>query len=138
VSGHFVPTALRRLVRQRAEGRCEYCRVHEDCLLLPHEPDHIIAARHGGETSPQNLALACYDCNRLKGPNIASADPQSREVVRLFDPRRDRWAEHFRLEGVRIVPLTPEGRATVLLLELNSPARRRDREFFRAAGRFLG
>ena len=55
----------------RAGFRCEYCLIHEEDILFPHEPDHITAEQHGGPTSGENLAFACYHCNRLKGPNIA-------------------------------------------------------------------
>ena len=118
-----VPAPLLAAVRQRAQGRCEYCLIHEEDFLFAHEPDHIIATQHGGNTVEENLALACADCNRRKGPNLSSVDPDSNEVVRLFHPRRDRWAEHFALDGPRIVGLTPAGRATVFLLQLNSEER---------------
>ena len=123
-----VPSPLRDSVRSSADGRCEYCLVHEDDLFEPHEADHIIAEQHGGETTADNLAFACWDCNRRKGPNIASVDPESAEVVRLFHPRLQKWSEHFRLDGFRIIPLTPIGRATVALLHLNSPERLSVRE----------
>jgi len=134
----MVSASLRLAVWQRAKGRCEYCLIHEADALLPHEPDHIIAAQHGGATTGENLALACYECNRLKGPNIASVDPESGQVVRLFHPRRDIWLEHFRLVGARLVPLTPQARATAALLRLNSPLRLADRQCLLNVGRFPG
>ena len=70
MSDTHIPPALRRQVRERAVGRCEYCRVHDSDVLLPHQPDHIIAEQHGGETTAANLALARVHCNRHKGPNI--------------------------------------------------------------------
>lgn len=39
--------------------------------------------------------------------------------MRLFDPRRDRWVEHFRFRGTSIEGLTPTGRATVYLIAMN-------------------
>ena len=131
-----VPAPLRLAVRQRAQGRCEYCLIHEEDFLFAHEPDHIIATQHGGPTTEENLALACADCNRRKGPNLSSVDPDSNAIVRLFHPRRDRWAEHFALDGQRIVGLTPAGRATVFLLQLNSDERTRMRRRLRRAGRY--
>jgi|GEM_PF-2169557 len=71
----YVPLQLRREVRQRAGQHCEYCLLHEDDALLPHEPDHIIAVKHGGETSAGNLAWTCLLCNRAKGSDVASIDP---------------------------------------------------------------
>ncbi len=124
------------MVRQRAAGRCEYCLVHEDDPLLPHEPDHIIAEQHGGATEADNLAYACFQCNRAKGPNIASLDSETGDIVPLFHPRRERWDRHFRLDGVRILPLTPTGRATVALLHFNSPERLQVRLTLQAVGRY--
>jgi len=60
--------SLRREVRERAKERCEYCLLAELQAFFPHEPDHLIALKHGGETTSANLALACFDCNRFKGP----------------------------------------------------------------------
>ena len=127
---------LRLAVRQRARERCEYCLIHEEDFLFAHEPHHIIAVQHGGSTAEENLALACADCNRRKGPNLSSVDPDSNAVVQLFHPRRDRWAEHFALDGARILGLTPMGRATVFLLQLNSEERVRVRHRLQQAGRF--
>jgi hypothetical protein len=113
-----VPTALRVLVQSRAESRCEYCLIHEDDAHFSHQPDHIIARKHRGPTEEANLAWACYLCNLLKGSDIASVDIESGQIVRLFNPRLDNWAEHFRLVGGRIVPLTAIGRVTEYLLQL--------------------
>jgi HNH endonuclease len=131
-----VPAPLRDAVRSRSGGRCEHCLVHEDDPFEPHEADHIIAEQHGGETTAANLAFACWDCNRRKGPNIASVDPESGEVVHLFHPRLQKWSEHFRLDGFRIFPLTPIGRATVALLRLNSPERLSVRALLHQIGRY--
>lgn len=109
----YIPAAMRREVRERAVGCCEYCLIHEDDCLLPHEPDHIIASKHRGETNEANLAWTCFICNRAKGSDIASIDPESGDVVRLFSPRRDDWATHFAIDdGASIVPLTDVGRVT--------------------------
>jgi hypothetical protein len=82
--------------------------------------DHIVAEKHGGQTVPGNLALACPHCNRYKGPNIAGLDPNSRQLVRLFHPRTDLWTEHFEFEGPRILGRTAIGRATVHVLAMNT------------------
>jgi 5-methylcytosine-specific restriction endonuclease McrA len=90
-----ISAALRREVRERARERCEYCLLAESQDFFPHEPDHLIALKHHGETLSANLALACFECNRLKGPNIASLDPLTGELVALFNPRTQNWSEHF-------------------------------------------
>lgn len=68
----YVPAELRRLIRERAGHRCEYCLLHEEDAFLPHEPDHIIAVKHRGETTEGNLAWTCFVCNRGKGSDLAS------------------------------------------------------------------
>jgi hypothetical protein len=88
--------------------------------------EHIIARQHGGETVLDNLAWACHRCNRYKGPNLSGVDPNTQEIASLFHPRRAVWATHFMLREVELVGLTPTGRATVVLLQVNA-ARRLER-----------
>jgi hypothetical protein len=111
---------LVRQVAERAGHRCEYCQLPEWALLLPFQIDHIIAEKHGGRTVEDNLALACPHCNRFKGPNIAGIEPETDEVVRLFNPRKDLWQEHFAWDAARLVGRTPSGRATVHVLGMNA------------------
>jgi hypothetical protein len=115
--------SLRREVRERAGERCEYCLLAELQAVPPHEPDHLIALKHGGQTLSANLALACFVYNRFKGSDIASIDAVTSELVGLFNPRTQRWFEHFRLDGAYIVPLTAVGRVTEKLLRFNLPYR---------------
>lgn len=124
----WIPSSLRQLVIERARGRCEYCLIHQDASIYSHEVDHIIALKHGGQTIPENLALSCLPCNRHKGSDLATFDPQSNEIVPLFNPRRQVWSDHFQLDGLHIVGITPTGRATVFLLMLNSPTRLLNRQ----------
>jgi len=114
---------MRRAVAHRAVYRCEYCGVGDDAVLVRHEPDHVIGEQHGGVTALDNLAYACFRCNRFKGPNIATHDAESHSLVSLFIPRENRWQEHFRHEGAEIVPLTPIGRGTAWLLRFNDEQR---------------
>lgn len=88
MSSTYVPALLRRRVQQRAAGNCEYCLLSEDDAYFSHEPDHIIAEKHGGETSYENVTWACFDCNRFKGSDIASRDPLSGDLVSLFNLSR--------------------------------------------------
>jgi hypothetical protein len=112
---------LTQLVWQRARHRCEYCQLPQTYSTLPFEIDHIIARKHGGRTVPGNLALACFYCNSYKGPNIAGIDPRSRQIVRLFHPRRHKWSRHFRWDGPILVGLTSVGRTTIAVLNINDP-----------------
>ncbi|HEX9036585.1 MAG TPA: HNH endonuclease signature motif containing protein [Ktedonobacterales bacterium] len=118
-----VSPALRKQVVARARQCCEYCGLPDDVALVSHQPDHIIATKHGGQTQLDNLAYACYACNHSKGSDIASVDHISGAVTRLYHPRADRWQDHFRWDGARIDPLTPIGRATEILLRFNEPQR---------------
>jgi 5-methylcytosine-specific restriction endonuclease McrA len=115
--------ALRELVRDRAAARCEYCHLSQQFSELRFHVEHVMPRQHGGSDNAENLALACPDCNLLKGPNLTGVDPTTQRVVRLFHPRRDKWAEHFVQVGPRIFGRTPPGRATVSLLKLNDPQR---------------
>lgn len=123
----YVPVALRRLVRERAGERCEYCSIPESMCPSTHWIDHVYAEKHGGQTVGENLALACIMCNQHKGTDLASIDPESGSISPLFHPRTDSWADHFRLVEGTIEPLTPRGRVTVRLLRLNLPYRVEER-----------
>jgi hypothetical protein len=129
---------LRRQVRARAGNRCEYCLLAEEDAHFPHEPDHIIARKHGGASTLENLALACFDCNRFKGSNIASVDTASGEVVALFNPRTQTWREHFELRVGEIAPLTSFGRVTEQTLRFNLPQRVETREILARLGEYPG
>jgi hypothetical protein len=123
-----VDAGTRAAVRQRAAQCCEYCqRRQTDSPLIPHHIEHVIARKHGGHDGFDNLALACAECNLHKGTNLSGIDPESRQLVPLYHPRRDRWAEHFAWDSLSIVGLTAIGRTTIRVLELNSPARLRVR-----------
>ena len=125
-------TSVRRLVRDRARRRCEYCGLAEVHVYIPHHVDHIRPKQHGGDDSPANLALACQGCNLKKGANLAGIDPESGVMVALFNPREQRWAEHFVFQESLIVGLTPVGRATVHVLDMNAKERVKIREDVRA------
>lgn len=128
-------SALRSLVRQRAGDVCEYCRLPQAASrIVRFHVEHVIALQHGGQTEPDNLALACSYCNFHKGPNIAGLDPESGQIVPLFHPRRDRWADHFAWERTVVVGRTAIGRATVELLAMNDWQRVEVRENLQALG----
>lgn len=116
---------LRAFVRNRAGSCCEYCGLLQDFdVFLRFQIEHIIAKQHGGTDDAVNLALACQHCNLHKGPNLSGIDPDSGQVVALFNPRTQSWQEHFRMEGEWIVGTTPVGRATVRVLAMNAEAQR--------------
>lgn len=123
-------------IAQRAAWRCEYCLIHEEDSGFPHEVDHIISRKHGGPSTSDNLAYACVICNRYKGSDVASIEPGTREIIRLFDPRRDRWTDHFRIDAALIEPITIVGSTTARLLRLNAPERILERGVLQSLGRY--
>ncbi len=132
----YIPSALRQIVQERAGGRCEYCLYPQDMSFLAFEVEHIIAEKHGGATTADNLALACPYCNRFKGTDLGSIDPETGQLTPFFNPRTQQWSDHFRLDGARIVPLTPEGRVTVAILRLNHPDRILERQRLIQVGKY--
>ncbi len=123
-----ISAELRKFLIQRASGCCEYCLIHQDFSIYTHEIDHIIAIKHGGETTDDNLALSCLSCNRHKGSDFATIDQVTKEIVPLFNPRRQMWDEHFYLKGARIKGKTQIGQGTARLLQLNIPNRVLERQ----------
>jgi hypothetical protein len=112
--------ATRRQVRERAGDQCEYCRLPQAAApFLTFHVEHIKASQHIQDDSLSNLCLACPHCNLHKGPNLATLDPETRELIPLFHPREHHWNEHFRFAGPRIEGLTPIGTATARLLKVN-------------------
>jgi hypothetical protein len=110
-------------VAGRAGHRCEYCGAPEAVFNFAFEVEHVLARSRGGADELENTALACRSCNLFKSDCLESVDPQSGTLVRLFDPRRDLWLEHFVvLSSGSIEGRTPIGRATANLLRLNSEA----------------
>ena len=102
-------------------------RLWQDCTTFVSGPsawefrlEHIIARKHGGQETEDNLGWSCIFCNLYKGPSPASFDPDTGQLTQLFHPRRDKWEEHFCIQEARIVGLTAKGRVSVWLLEMNS------------------
>jgi hypothetical protein len=118
---------LRRQVRDRVHDCCEYCLVSQALVVSTHQVDHVISEKHGGQTTLDNLALSCTMCNRRKGSDIGSLDPDSGNLVSLFNPRAQRWSDHFRLDDTYILGLTAVGRTTVTFLQLNAGERLAER-----------
>lgn len=117
-----ISDTMRRAVRQRAGNRCEYCQSHQEYVMGQLQIDHIMPVAKGGANALENLCLCCELCNQYKWTRTDGIDPQTRQRVALFHPRRDRWSEHFAWsgDGTEILGLTPCGRATVNALKLNN------------------
>ena len=121
--------SLANAVRERAGHRCEYCLMPQSFYLTVTFPiDHIIAQQHGGPTVLGNLALSCLHDNAHKGPNISGIDPRTKKLTPLFNPRRHKWARHFRWDGPYLAGKTAIGRTTIVVLAMNDPDAVRARE----------
>ena len=109
-------------VAKRADNRCEYCRAPEQVFNFSFEVEHILPRSLGGDSSPENTALACESCNLHKSDATEAWDEIEGHAASLFDPRRDQWHEHFHFDvetGV-LVGLTSVGRGSITRLSMNS------------------
>lgn len=81
----------------------------------------------------QNWALSYRICNLHKSAYTDEIDPLTQQTVRLFNPRRDLWDEHFTVEQESSFYLkgkTMIDRATVERLKMNSSLQLRVRELW--------
>ena len=116
--------SLRQFVRERAGHRCEYCHLPDAAApAATFHVEHILAKQHGGSAGPDNRCWSCHRCNFRKGPNLSGRGPLTGKVVRLFNPRRQRWHHHFEWFGAVLVGRTAIGRATIAVLDMNHPQR---------------
>lgn len=119
----YIPAAIRRQVEIDADQRCGYCLTPRIFTAKQLHLEHIIPLATGGNSDISNLWLACDLCNSSKGARTHATDPLSNQRVSLYHPRRQRWSEHFMWseDGIYLIGLTPNGRATVSALKLNQP-----------------
>lgn len=124
-----IPKADRQAVLVRADNCCEYCRLPSSAGTLPFHVDHIIPIKHGGSDNIDNLCLACFKCNAHKSHDLGGFDPLTGNLTRLYHPREQTWNEHFFIQAdMRIEGLTPEGRTTVHVLQMNDGDRIENRQ----------
>jgi hypothetical protein len=116
-----IPIVLQHQVAERSQYRCSYCQSQQRLMGVSLTIDHIIPQSLGGATELDNLCLACWDCNLIKGDRSTGIDSQTGMLIRLFNPSQQKWSEHFRWseDGSHIIGLTPVGQATVIALKLN-------------------
>ena len=116
----YISETTQNIVRERAKFLCEYCHASEKWQYIPFTVDHIIPLSKGGTNSIDNLALACFHCNRQKSDKINVLD-ESKTEIPLFNPRINIWAENFiwSKDTLSIIGLTAIGRITVITLDLN-------------------
>ena len=131
----YIPADLRGLSALAPAAFASTASFMED-TYLGNAVDHVISEKHGGETVEGNLAFSCQPCNRRKGTDVASVIPGTDGVVRFFNPRRDKWSDHFALVGFEIVGITPVGEATARILDFNAPNRVEERQALMEKHRF--
>lgn len=118
----------KQAVRAKAGDCCEYCRLSQSGSFARFHVDHIIALKHGGTDADDNLCLACPDCNAHKGENVAALDPLTHDATKLYNPRQQKWDNHFRINSnATLTGLTPVGRATIRVLRINDEERVKQR-----------
>jgi hypothetical protein len=118
----YISNELRQQINQTDKQTCCYCQTTQLNSGIPLTIDHIKPRSEGGETSFENLCLACRSCNEFKSNQAKVADPVTGETVLLFHPRQQNWADHFvwSADGIRLEGKTPVGRATVVALRMNN------------------
>jgi hypothetical protein len=131
-----IPLTLRRQVKERAKGLCEYCRFPSRFANAAFHCDHIQPRTFGGPAVFGNLAWACSWCNAHKFIRTHARDSQTGRIVPLFNPRHQRWSQHFvwSEDTLLVIGRTATGRATIEALQLNRPELRSLRRVLRAAG----
>jgi hypothetical protein len=131
-----IPADMRRVVVARAEGLCEYCLIAEVDTGFGCQFDHVISEKHGGTTTLGNLAQACVACNVAKGSDVGSIHSETGDFCRFFNPRSDRWSDHFVLRDYRIEALTLIGTVTVRIFQFNAVERLLERQALTLAHRY--
>ncbi len=90
-----IPAKLRQEVIAAASARCEYCQTSSRITGTPLVMEHILPKSLGGSDDQDNLAASCYRCNEFKGVKTHVRDPESGQLVALFNPREQVWADEF-------------------------------------------
>lgn len=116
----YISDSLRHFITERANHRCEYCRLSEHNAFFSFHIDHVISLKHGGLTSQENLAFSCQICNLNKGSDIATFLENTETPIRFYNPRIDNWHDHFgALDSGLLLAKSPIGEATIKILDLN-------------------
>lgn len=132
----YISERIRLAVARRANYSCEYCLVHEDDIFFSCEIDHIISLKHGGSHDFNNLAYSCPFCNKNKGSDLGSMLLPDTSIIRFFNPRQDKWEDHFYVEEVTICPKTEIGAVTEKIFNFNQLDRILERMELQAVGRY--
>lgn len=127
---------IKKVVKERAKSRCEYCRIHEDDSFLTFEIEHIVSQKHGGGDELENLAYACPQCNQFKGTDLTTFLDDYDDIVTLFNPRKQDWFEYFEVFEGELIGKNKVAKATIKLLKINATERIIIREILMKANRY--
>jgi hypothetical protein len=119
----YITESLRKQIIDTDKSRCCYCLTSEANSGIPMTYDHVQPVSLGGDTTFENLCLACRSCNEFKSNLTESIDPLSGETISLFNPRKQKWSEHFvwSVDATKVEGITAVGRATITRLRMNNP-----------------
>jgi HNH endonuclease len=119
----YISVELQRRIRTLFANCCAYCRTAEHLTVTTFEFEHIVPRSGGGETTFDNLCLACPSCNRYKAVRQTGFDTGTQQDVSLFHPHDQLWTDHFAWDEFKtqLIGLTPVGRATIAVLKMNRP-----------------
>jgi 5-methylcytosine-specific restriction endonuclease McrA len=111
----------REAIESRAGRRCEYCRAPQPATGIRYHLEHVFPESLGGTDEAGNLALACPTCNYYKSNHLLGLDEDGMAGRPLFNPRKDRWEEHFEFDAAafHLRGKTPEARGTINRLRMN-------------------
>jgi hypothetical protein len=122
MSDGYVSAEARARLQLHFRNRCAYCLAPQSLIYAPLEVEHILPRVKGGDSREENLCLSCPTCNCYKTAQTEAVDPVTGSKLPLFNPRHDRWADHFSWsnDGIQILGLTATERATVVALRMNN------------------
>lgn len=93
----YLSDDLRQIVINRAQNRCEYCGLSQQGQAATFHIDHIFPISAGGQSTDENLALACVGCSLHKAARLTAPDPETGNNMPLFHPRQDEWPHPLQL-----------------------------------------
>jgi hypothetical protein len=110
-------------IKKEFNWRCAYCQMPAIYLPQGLQKEQIVPLSVEGLDVPKNICPACPNCNSHKAKKVFAIDPRSGKKVKLFNPRKQKWLEHFGWDkfGTKVMGRTPIGRATVAGLKINLP-----------------
>jgi hypothetical protein len=114
------PSIVKNVIA-RANKCCEYCQSQDRYSPNRFTIDHVTPESIEINDDFENLAYACFLCNRLKSNKLVGFDALTQTFWPIFNPRLEKWAQHFAWNenASTIIGITPIGRATIKELQLN-------------------